>query len=95
MEDSQVARVRYSLAEAEAEATRRAKVLVANRTDRDQLRHCGTFPDTLVPPSRASKHPVAWVAVFAWVPLNGEITDGGELSVAVDLESGSVGIRDY
>lgn len=90
-----MARLRYSLAEAEAEATRRAKVLIADRTDRDQLRHRGTFPDTLVPSSRASKHPVAWIAVFAWVPPDGTITDGGELFVAVDLESGSVGIREF
>jgi hypothetical protein len=85
--------VRYSRAEAQAEATRRAAAFVAERPDGEQLQHRGTFPDTLVPPSRASRHPVAWVAVFAPIPPDGGVIDGGELFVAVDLESGSVSVR--
>ena len=88
-------RLRYSLTEAQAEATRRAEVFIAARPDRDQFRRHGTFPDTLVPPSRASKHPVAWVAVFQWVPPDGGIIDGGELFVVVDLELGTVGLRQW
>jgi hypothetical protein len=60
-----VARLRYSRAEVQAEA------FIADRPDRERLRHRGTFPDSLVPPSRASKHPVVWVAVFEWVPPDG------------------------
>lgn len=81
-----VARLRYSRAEAQAEATRRAEAFVAARPDRDQWRHRGTVPNTLVP-SRTSKHSVAWVAVFA--SQEGRV-EGGELFVAVDLASGSV-----
>ena len=88
-----MARLRYSLAEAQAEATRRAEAFVAKRADRDQWRHRGTTPDSLVPPSHTSKHPVAWVAVFAPVLPRGGAIDGGELFVAVDLESGSVAAR--
>jgi hypothetical protein len=89
-----VARLRYSLVEAEAEATRLAEAFVATRSDRDQLRHRGTIPDATVAPNRNSKHPVAWVAVFAPV-LAGESTmDGGELFVAVDLEYGSVNVKE-
>jgi hypothetical protein len=80
---------------AQAEATRRAEAFIADRPDRGQFRHHGTFPDTLVPPSRASKHPVAWVAVFAPVPPDGGVIDGGELFMAVDLEAGTVGIRPW
>jgi hypothetical protein len=86
-----VARLRYTRAEAEAEATRRAEAFVAGRPDRDQLRHRGTFPDSTVPRSQSSKYPVVWVAVFAPIPPDGCIIDGGELFVAIDLESGSVG----
>ena len=86
-----MARLRYSRAEAQAEATRRAEAFVADRPDRDDLQHRGTFPDSPVPPSRASKHPVAWVAMFAGVPLDGGVMDGGELFVTVDLERDTVG----
>jgi len=90
-----VARLRYSRGEAEAEATRRAEAFVARRPDRDRLRYRGTFPDSTVPPSRSSKHPVGWVAVFAPVPPAGGAIDGGELLVAVDLESGAVSIKEF
>ena len=89
-----MARLRYSRAEAEAEATRRAEAFVADRPDRDQWRHRGTVPQTGVPSGRASKHPVAWVAAFAPVPPDGSVIDGGELFVAVDLESGAVEVRE-
>jgi hypothetical protein len=92
-EQAKVARLRYS--RAEAEATRRAEAFVAGRPDRDQLRHRGTYPDSSAPPSRSSKHPVAWVAVFAPIPPDGGVIDGGELFVAVDLESGSVAVRGF
>lgn len=88
-----MARLRYSLAEAQAEATRRAEAFVAERPDREQLRHRGTFPDTIVPPSHSSKHPVAWVVVFVPIPPAGDIIDGAELFVDVDLESGAVAVR--
>ncbi len=90
-----MARLRYSRAEAQAEATRRAEAFVAERTDRDQWQRRSTFPDSTATPSRASKHPVAWIAVFAWVPPDGGVVDGGELFVAVDLESGSVAVREF
>ncbi|VTS06829.1 unnamed protein product [Tuwongella immobilis] len=88
-------RLRYTLAEAREEATRRAEAFVADRPDRDQFRLRGARPDSLVPPSRASKHPVAWVVVYARIPPDGGVIDGGELFVAVDLERGTVGLRPW
>ena len=85
-------RLRYTLAEGRDEATRRAETFVADRPDRDQFRLRGAGPDSLVPPSRASKHPIAWVVVYAPVPPDGGVIDGGELFVAVDLERGTVGL---
>ncbi len=41
----------------------------------------------------ASKHPVAWVVIYAPVPPDDAVIEGGELFVAVDLESGTVGLR--
>lgn len=88
-------RLRYSRAEAEAEATRRAIEFVNRRPDRDALRHCHTSPDSFGTPSRSSKHPVSWVAVFAPVMPEGAVIDGGELFVAVDLESGAIVVRSF
>jgi hypothetical protein len=90
-----VGRLRYSLAEAQAEATRRAEVFVADRADRDQWLLRGAAPNTLVPPSQASKHPVAWVVIYAPVPPEGGAIDGGELFVAVDLELGTISLRPW
>ena len=94
-EGSGVARLRYSRVEAQAEATRRAEAFVADRSDCDQFRLRGAFPDSLLPPSRASKHPVAWVVMFSPSPPEGGGIDGGELFVTVDLESGAIGVRGF
>ena len=48
-----------------------------------------------MPPSRASKHPVAWVVMYSPVPPEGGAMDGGELFVAVDLELGTIGPRPW
>ena len=90
-----MSRLRYSLAEAQAEATRRAEAFVAVRPDRDEFRLRGARPDSQASPVRASKHPVAWVVVFAPVPPEGGVIDGGELFVAVDLEQGTVSLRPW
>ncbi len=91
-EGVRVARLRYSRDEARSEAIRRAEAFVAERDDRDEWRLRMAFPNTLVPPSQASKHPVAWLVLFAPIPAEGEVIDGGELFVAFDLESGTVAL---
>jgi hypothetical protein len=68
---------------------------VAGRSDLGELRHRGTYPDSTVPPSVASKQPVAWVVVFAPIERGGEVIDGRELHVAVDLESGAVAVQEW
>ncbi|MCE9560864.1 MAG: hypothetical protein K8U57_02305 [Planctomycetes bacterium] len=88
-----MARLRYSREEAQAEAVRRAEAFVADRADCDEWRLRMAFPNTLLSPSQASKHPVAWFVLFAPVPPEGGVIDGGEMCVAVDLESGSVGLH--
>ena len=88
-----MARVRLSRAEAHGEATRRASAFIAERDDRDNWRHISTTPDTLGPSRRAAKSPVVWVAMYAPIPPSDVVIDGGELFVVVDLESGTVGLR--
>lgn len=88
-------RVRYSLAEAKAEATRRAAEFVASRPDANEWRHISTGPDNFGPPRSSSKHPVAWIAMYAPIPPDGSVIDGGELFVIVDLEFGTVGPLDF
>ena len=88
-----VARLRYSLAEAQAEATRRAVAFVAARPDRSELRLRRAFPAPRVSPCRDSRHPVAWIVAFAPIPPEDGVIDGGELLVSVDLESVTVSIN--
>lgn len=88
-------RVRYSLAEAQAEATRRAAEFVAARPDRDEWRHISTSPDSFAPLRSSSEHPIVWVAMFAPVPPDRSVIDGGELFVIVDLQSGTVVTGDF
>jgi hypothetical protein len=82
--------LRYSLAAAEAEATRLAEEFVARRSDSDKFRHCRTYADPLSPAKVGSKHATAWVAVFAPILQCDEVIDGGELLVAVDFARGTV-----
>jgi hypothetical protein len=88
-------RVRYSRAEAEAEVARRAKLFVHEQSYSDNFVFRLAFPDPLAKPSRASKHPVAWLAVFSPIPPEGGCFDGGELFVGVNLETDSVGFSDF
>ena len=90
-----MARVRYSKTEAQAEATRRADAFVAERSDRDHWRYVNTTPDGIAPPRRSSKLPVVWVAMFAPIPPEGGVIDGDELFVVVDLELGTVSVRNW
>ena len=82
-----MSRLRYSRDGAKAEAIRRAEAFVAERPDRDELRLRGAFANPLVPPSKASKHPVAWLVLFAPLPPEGGVIDGGELFVVANLEA--------
>jgi hypothetical protein len=86
-------RIRYSNANAHLEATRRAAAFIADRADRDNWRYVSTSADRVGPSRRSSKHPVVWVTTYAPVPSNGEVIDGGELVVIVDLELDTVGLR--
>lgn len=89
-----MARLRFTRAEAEAEATRLASEFVAGLPGTSTDRCIGAFPDKTIPRSRASKHPVAWVVVFKTPQPPGVVMDGGELFVKVNLETNSVAIHD-
>lgn len=85
-----MARLKFSRPEAEAEATRLAQKIIAARSDCFTWRHLGTHPDTNALPSRGSKHPIHWIVTFAPIPRGGEIIDGGELIMTVNLETGLI-----
>jgi hypothetical protein len=84
-------RVRFS--RAEAEATRRAAQFVVARAGREEWRNVCTVPDDLAPKQDSSKNPVVWVAIYAPVPPEGSVIDGGELFVVVDLELDTVAVK--
>lgn len=87
-------RIRFTREQAQDEAARRASDFVSGLPNYAGLRLHGTHPDTTMPQSRNSKHPAAWLVVFAFDPPDCRVMDGGELFVAVDLESGAVAIRE-
>ena len=88
-----MARLRFTLEQARAEASRRAVEYVYGLPHWAGALHRGTFPDGSVPLSRSSKHPTAWITVFAFEPPEGATMDGGELFIAVNLETGVVSSR--
>jgi hypothetical protein len=87
-------RLRFTLEQAQDEAARQAAAFVTGLPNCAGARLRGTYPDATVPQRRGSKHPVAWVAVFGFEPPDGVVMDGGELFVAVNLESGAVAVRE-
>jgi hypothetical protein len=87
-------RLRFTRAEAEGEALRLATEFVAKLPGSESDRCVGIVPDAMTPQSNASKHPVVWVAIFKTPQPHGEVMDGGELFVTVNLETNTVNIRD-
>ncbi len=88
-------RLRFTREQAQREAERRASEFVCGLPNCAGVRLWGAHPDRTVPQSRSSKHPVAWVVVLASDPPDGGgLMDGGEMFVAVDLESGGVAVRE-
>jgi hypothetical protein len=87
-------RLRFTRADAEAEATRLALEFVAGLPGCGSDRCVGAFPDTSAPRSRASKHPVAWLVVFKAPQLAGVVMDGGEMFVSVNLQTNAIAIRE-
>mgnify|MGYP006969361497 CR=1 FL=1 len=85
-------RRRFTRAEAEAEATRFASEFVAGRRGCSSDHCVGAFPDATAPRGRASKHPLAWVVVFKAPQPPGVVMDGGELFVAVNLETNTIAV---
>jgi hypothetical protein len=90
-EGVRVPRLRFTRAEAEGEAIQRATEVVATLPSGKSVQCVGAFPDWTAAPSRSSKHPVAWVAIFT---TPGDIMDGGELFVTVNLDTNTVGLRE-
>jgi hypothetical protein len=86
-------RLRFTLKEAEAEATRLAAEFIAARPGYSSARCKGAVPDRCAPRSRSSKHPLTWLVCFVFHPPE-VIMDGGELFVAVNLETGVVTIKE-
>jgi hypothetical protein len=85
-----VPRLRFTRAEAEAEAIRLATEFVAGRPGVEPGQCVGAVPDSMAARSRCSKHPVAWVVVFKAAQPPGVVMDGGELFVRVNLETNAV-----
>jgi len=87
-------RIRFTRAQAQNEASRRATEFVSELPSCTGFRLRGAHPDTTMPKSQSSKHPIAWLVVFGLDQPDGSVMDGGELFVAVDLESGAIAIRE-
>jgi len=86
-------RLRYTRAQAEAEAILLATEFVSGLPGAVSGRCTGAHPDRMAPMSGSTKHPVVWVVIFAFHPPE-VLMDGGELSLTVNLETKIVSIRD-
>ncbi len=85
-------RLGFTRAEAEAEAVRLATEFVAGLPGAASARCIGASADRSRSRSATGKHPVAWSVGFVFHPP-GVVMDGGELFVAVDLETKVVTTR--
>jgi hypothetical protein len=82
-----MARLRYTRAEAEAEAARLATEYVRTLPDAGDAKLQHVSPGVRAPKSNASKFPVIWSATFVFPAPAGAIVDGGELIVTVNVET--------
>ena len=81
-----MARIRLTREQDRIEAIRLATQLVVELPGLGAARCTGANPDLFALKSKASKIPVAWQVCFVFHPPEAGI-DGGELFVAVDLET--------
>ncbi len=84
-----MARLRYTLDEARAEAELLAKAHVASLPYGADFYLFNAQP-SLRHKSNSSKHPVVWSVTFLPQPEEGTTLDGGELTFDVDLETKTV-----
>ena len=82
-------RLRFTLAEAEEEATRLATEYVTRQPNTENARLHHVSPVKSAPKSAASKHPVVWCVSFVFHPPD-VIIDGGELMLDVNVETKEV-----
>lgn len=88
-------RLRFTRTEAETQAKRLASDFVSGLPWASSYRCVHAHPDTTVPKSGASKHPVAWVVMFKSPDPPGVVVDGGELFVTVNVETNAVAIAEW
>lgn len=86
-------RLRFTRAGAEIEAIRLATAFVATMPGAGYARCIGAVADPFAPRSTSSKHPLVWSVRFVFHPP-GVVMDGGELFVAVNLETRAVTTRE-
>lgn len=85
-------RIRFTLDESRAEATRLASEYVKTQKWFNQARFKGINPSLFAHKSPSSKFPVEWRAVYVFHGPD-EIVDGGELFLDVNIETKVVKAR--
>jgi hypothetical protein len=91
---SDLARLRFTRAEAKGEATRLATEFVQSQRNFPPHRWVSTSPSSKASAGAGtSKHPVVWNVMFVPVMPAGTVMDGGELVVAVDLSTRLVAVE--
>ncbi|WP_254512971.1 hypothetical protein [Anatilimnocola floriformis] len=79
--------VSLTWAEAAAIARQRAETLIAGIPGGDMFYHRCTYPS---PAAVDTPYPVRWQVVFAPVPPQGSVIDGGYMALIVNLRDGTV-----
>ena len=86
-------RLRFSLEAAKTEAVRLASEYLVGLPNTESLSFQHASPDYRYPKNESLKHPIRWLIGFVLIPPEpGDIQDGGELFIAVDLETKVVGL---
>ena len=83
-------RLRYSLAEAAAEAKRLAMEYVEGTSQWPAAEFRRVAPSERFPKSPSSKHPVVWFAIFDLPGPDGGVVDGFDLILEINVETKDV-----
>jgi hypothetical protein len=90
-----MARLRCTLEQAKAEAIRMASEFLQTTPAATTHRFVNARPDNSSPKVDSGKIPAVWLVMFSWSPSNGEVIDGGEVFIRVNVQTKNVEYRHF
>ena len=90
-----MAHLRCTLEQAKAEAIRMATEFLQTTPAATTHRFFNAAPDDSPPKVDSGKIPAVWLVMFSWIPSDGEVIDGGEVFVRVNIQTKNVEYCDF